>query len=220
MPQGKPMDVKIIPTVFVHDLPAFEERLELYEAITDKVQLDAADSEFTTQPTLGIERLVEQATTLDRELHLMVNEPAEWLELAAENAIDTVIGQIEMMGNQGEFVETAKSLGLKAGLAVDLETNLDDLDWEVVKTASQLLIMTIRAGKEGQKLDKRGLDKVKTLRQKGYLGIIGVDGGVNETTVKACVAAGANSLAVGSALWKADDAAAEFKKLTNLANGL
>ena len=220
MPQGKPMDVKIIPTVFVHDQTALEDRLELYEAITDKVQLDAADSEFTTQPTLEIDRLVEQATTLDRELHLMVNEPAEWLELAAENAIDTVIGQIEMMSNQGEFIETAKSLGLKAGLAIDLETDLNDLDWEVAKTADQLLVMTIRAGKEGQKLNHRGLDKIKSLRQKGYQGIIGVDGGVNEKTVKACVTAGANSLAVGSALWKAEDAVGEFKKLTDLANSL
>ncbi len=211
---------RIIPTIFVHDLAAFEDRLELYEAITDKIQLDAADSEFTTQPTLEVERLLEQPTTLDRELHLMVNEPAEWLELSAENAIDTVIGQIEMMGNQGEFIETAKSLGLKAGLAIDLETSLNDLDWEVAKTADQLLIMTIRAGKEGQKLDKRGLDKIKALRQKDYQGIIGVDGGVNETTVKACVAAGANVLAVGSALWKAEDAAKELKKLTDLANGL
>ena len=194
--------------------------MELYEAITDKVQLDAADGEFTTQPTLDVERLVEQPTTLDRELHLMVNEPAEWLELAAENAIDMVIGQIEMMSNQGEFIETAKSLGLKAGLAVDLETDLNDLDWEVAKTANQLLIMTIRAGKEGQKLSRRGLDKIKALRQKGYEGIIGVDGGVNETTVKACVAAGANSLAVGSALWKAEDVKLEFKKLTDLANDL
>src|SRR3989338_1114401 len=214
------MASKIIPTVFVLDLVALEDRLELYEAITDKVQLDAADSEFTTQPTLTIERLVEQPTALDRELHLMVNEPAEWLELSAENAIDAVIGQIEMMGNQGEFIATAKNLGLKVGLAVDLETSLNDLDWEVAKTADQLLIMTIRAGKEGQKLDKRGLDKVKTLRQKGYQGIIGVDGGVNEQTVKDCLAAGANNLAVGSALWKAEDVALQFKKLTNLANGL
>lgn len=214
------MAAKIIPTVFVHDLAALEERLELYEAITDKVQLDAVDSEFTIQPTLDIERLLEQPTTLDRELHLMVNEPAEWLELAAENAIEIVIGQIEMMSNQGEFIETAKSLGLKAGLAVDLETDLNDLDWEVAKTADQILVMTIRAGKEGQKLDKRGLEKVKSLKQKGYQGIIGVDGGVNEATVKACVAAGAENLAVGSALWKAEDVELEFKKLTDLANGL
>ena len=69
MPQGKPMDVKIIPTVFVHDLAALEERLELYEAITDKVQLDAADGEFTTQPTLDVVRLVEQPTPLDHEAH-------------------------------------------------------------------------------------------------------------------------------------------------------
>src|SRR3989344_5648795 len=209
------MASKIIPTVFVQDLVALEERLELYEAITDKVQLDAADSEFTTQPTLAIERLVEQPTTLDREIHLMVNEPAEWVELSAENAIEAVIGQIEMMGNQGEFIATAKNLGLKVGLAVDLETSLNDLDWEVAKAADQLLVMTIRAGKEGQKLNHRGLDKIKSLRQKGYQGIIGVDGGVNEKTVKACVTAGANSLAVGSALWKAEDAVGEFKKLTD-----
>lgn len=203
----------IVPTIFAFDQLALEERLERYEGLAERVQLDIADSNFSPQPTLGVEVMVAQPTTLKRDVHLMVAEPVEWLEKCHEEAVDLAIGQIESMSSQAEFKKTAENLGIKWGLAVDLDTPLTDLDWGTAKEAGQLLVMTVRAGKEGQKLDQKGLDKVKALRQKGFSQEICVDGGVNEQTLAKCLEAGADILAIGSSLSQAEDAAAAWEGL-------
>lgn len=207
----------IIPTIFVRKSETLEARLEQYEGIVDRVQLDVADEAFTSEPTLSTEKMVSWPTTLDRDVHLMTLEPADWLEVCAKEGIKTAIGQIENMSSQREFVEEAKALGLKAGLAIDLETDLEELDWSVAKKADQLLVMMVRAGKEGQTLSQEGLKRVRLLRQKGFEKEICVDGGVNEKTIELCVKAGADLLAVGSCLWQAEEVEKQYRRLKELA---
>lgn len=203
----------IVPTIFVFDQLALEERLERYEGLCQRVQLDIADSNFSAQPTLDVEAMVEQPTTLKRDIHLMIAEPVEWLEKCHEEAVDLVVGQIESMSSQSEFKKAAQNLGINWGLAVDLDTPLTDLDWATAKDANQLLVMMVRAGKEGQKLSIKALDKVKELRQKGFSKEICVDGGVNADTLEKCLKAGAEVLAIGSSLSQAPDVVAAWEKL-------
>ena len=210
----------IIPTIFAFDHLTLEERLERYEGLAERVQLDITDSNFSAQPTLGVEVMVEQPTTLKRDVHLMIAEPVEWLEKCREEAIDLVIGQVESMSSQAEFKITAQDLGIKWGLAMDLDTPVTDLDWGTAKEADQLLVMTVRAGKEGQKLEPKGLDKVKILRQKGFSREICVDGGVNEATIVKCLKAGADVLAVGSSLSLAEDVVIAWENLQVKIKGL
>src|SRR3989344_3254224 len=208
----------IVPTIFAFDHISLEERLERFEGLAERVQLDIADANFAAQPTLDVDVMVEQPTTLKRDVHLMIAEPVEWLEKCREEAVDLVIGQIESMSSQAEFKKTAESLGIKWGLAVDLDTAITDLDWNVAQTADQLLVMTVRAGKEGQKLSARALDKVKAIRAKGFTGELCVDGGVNPATIGSCVKAGADILAVGSSLGLADDPEKVYQELKALAD--
>jgi len=207
----------ITPTIFVNSLADLQERLELYEEMAVRVQLDVADEEFTSKPTLGVEKMLEVATTLERDVHLMTEEPADWLEVCKIEGVKTAIGQIENMSSQKEFVEEAKRLNLRAGLAVDLETELKELDWPAVQSADLILIMAVRAGKEGQKFNQESLSRVRELRKRGFVKEICVDGGVNEQTIEKCVKAGTDVLAVGSALWQAEDVEAEWKRLNQLA---
>jgi len=207
----------ITPTIFVSSAAALQERLELYEEMVTRVQLDIADEEFTSKPTLGVEKMLEVATTLERDVHLMMVEPADWLEICKIEGVKTAIGQIENMSSQKEFVEEAKELNLRAGLAVDLETDLKDLDWPAAQEADLILIMAVRAGKEGQKFNQESLSRVRELRKRGFTKEICVDGGVNEQTIGKCVKAGADVLAVGSCLWQAEDIEAEWKRLNQLA---
>lgn len=207
----------ITPTIFVSSSPVLQERLELYEEMAARVQLDIADEEFAAKPTLGVEKMLKVSTTLERDVHLMTVEPADWLPICQEEGVKTAIGQIENMSSQREFVEEAKELNLRVGLGVDLETDLKELDWLAAKEADLILIMTVRAGKEGQKFNKEGLSRVKELRKRGFEKEICVDGGVNEQTIAKCVKAGADVLAVGSCLWQAEDVGKQFEKLIRLA---
>ena len=160
---GEPDMMVITPTIFVRNSIELEERLELYEELVKRVQLDVADKEFTLKPTLGVEEMLEAATTLERDVHLMVVEPIDWLNQCHKEGVRTAIGQIEYMSSQKEFVKEAKELNLKAGLAVDLETNLKELDWLSAIEAEMILIMAVRAGKEGQKFSLEALRRVKEL---------------------------------------------------------
>ncbi|MDZ7586843.1 MAG: hypothetical protein U0946_03735, partial [Patescibacteria group bacterium] len=136
----------ITPTIFVSSLADLQERLELYEEMVTRVQLDVVDAEFTSKPTLGVEKMLKIVTTLEKDVHLMTEEPAEWLEICKIEGAKTAIGQIENMSSQKEFVEEAKRLNLRAGLAVDLETELKELDWLTAQSADLILIMAVRAG--------------------------------------------------------------------------
>ncbi|MDZ7586342.1 MAG: hypothetical protein U0946_01190, partial [Patescibacteria group bacterium] len=173
------------------------------------------DEEFTSKPTLGVEKMLEVATTLERDVHLMTVEPADWLEVSKIEGVKTAIGQIENMSSQKEFVEEAKELNLRVGLGVDLETDLKDLDWPAAQEADLILIMAVRAGKEGQKFNQESLSRVRELRKRGFTKEICVDGGVNEQTIGKCVKAGADVLAVGSCLWQAEDIAEQWRRLTD-----
>ena len=204
----------ITPTIFVSSSARLQERLELYEEMAARVQLDVADEEFTSKPTLGVEKMVEVATTLERDVHLMTVEPAEWLEVCKIEGVKTAIGQIENMSSQKEFVEEAKELNLRVGLGVDWETDLKELDWLIAKEVDLILIMAVRAGKEGQKFNQESLGRVRELRRRGFAKEICVDGGVNEQTIGKCVKAGADVLAVGSCLWQAEDVAEQWRRLT------
>ena len=204
----------ITPTIFVSSSARLQERLELYEEMTARVQLDVADEEFTSKPTLGVEKMLEVATTLERDVHLMTVEPADWLEVCKIEGVKTAIGQIENMSSQREFVEEAKELNLRVGLGVDLETDLKELDWPAAQEADLILIMAVRAGKEGQKFNQESLGRVRELRKRGFAKEICVDGGVNEQTMGKCVKAGADVLAVGSCLWQAEDVAEQWRRLT------
>ena len=204
----------ITPTIFVSSSAALQERLELYEEMAARVQLDVADEEFTSKPTLGVEKMLEVATTLERDVHLMTVEPADWLEVCKIEGVKTAIGQIENMSSQREFVEEAKELNLRVGLGVDLETDLKELDWLIAKEVDLILIMAVRAGKEGQKFNQESLGRVRELRRRGFAKEICVDGGVNEQTMGKCVKAGADVLAVGSCLWQAEDVAEQWRRLT------
>lgn len=206
----------IVPTIFTKSSSVLQERLEHYEALVKRVQLDVADDVFSSQPTLRPEKLISCATMLVKDIHLMTVEPVEWLDLCAEEGVGTVIGQIEHMSSQKEFVDEARGLGLKVGLAVDLETVWEDLDWSAAERVDQLLVMTVRAGQEGQKLSEEGLKRVKLIRNKGFTKEICVDGGVNEATIQACLRAGADVLAVGSALWKTDNISEKYQQLVKL----
>jgi ribulose-phosphate 3-epimerase len=207
----------ITPTIFVNSVVVLKERLDLYEEIATRVQLDIADESFTAQPTLGVEKMLGQATTLERDVHLMTLEPIDWLEICSQEGVKTAIGQIENMSSQGEFLKEGRELGLKIGLAIDLETDLIELDWLVAKKVDLILVMAVRAGQEAQKFNQEALKRVKLLRAKGYSGEVCVDGGVNETTINSCVKAGTDILAIGSALWQARDVKMQFQKLTKLA---
>ena len=215
--QGREMKVQIVPAILEKEKEAVEKKLEQARKWVERIQIDVIDGKFVDNETVGLEDLMEIDKQIGWDVHLMVEEPIKLIEQCREAEVELVVGQIELMENQLEFVKLAKERQLRAGLGLDLETGVDFLDEEVIGELDQILLLAVKAGFSGQEFDKRVLEKIGQVRELGFEGEVCVDGGVNGETVEACVQAGANILAVGSGLWQAEKAEVELKRLRRLA---
>jgi ribulose-phosphate 3-epimerase len=119
----------------------------------------------------------------------------------------------EATGNTKGALKAIHDLGLKAGISLNPGTNVSELD-EYLPHVDLVLIMTVQPGFGGQSFREEGIPKIEYVRdwakENNPRLDISVDGGINRTTGKRCVDAGATVLAAGSSLFKADDMAAEI----------
>jgi ribulose-phosphate 3-epimerase len=123
---------------------------------------------------------------------------------------------VEATDRLGEIIEIFGGRALMLGVALKLETPIEDIAPFMAGIKNVHLMSIAEIGHHGEPFDKAVLEKIKTLRQKYPSVIIGVDGGVNLDNAKSIIDAGANELIVGSALWRSKDIAktiTEFKKL-------
>ena len=192
--------VKIVPAVLATTREEWREKIEKVKGRVERVQVDVVDKSFG-RPTFKIEK-VEGVRV---EAHLMVREPVVWLSRCRQAGVELVVGQIERMADQQRFWETAWEMGFKVGLAVDLQTPVERLKPGVVGSLDQVLLLAVKAGRSGQRFDRRVLEKIKKVREwVGEETEVAVDGGVNDKTAAECVRAGADVLVVGSFLWKGE----------------
>ncbi len=176
--------MEIIPSILTNDLREVEEKLARAEGIVPKVQIDVIDGQFVPNKTFDPDLLENYETDLNLDFHLMTKEPVLWVEKAGRAQAERIIGQIEKMTNQVEFVGKVQELGLSVGLAVDLATPISSLDPTILMDLDVVLLMSVPAGFSGQEFDPRVHGKIKELvklRKKDNSPFkICVDGGITE----------------------------------------
>jgi ribulose-phosphate 3-epimerase len=155
--------VEIIPAILTDNPEVLKKLLEKAEGIVDRVQIDIIDGKFADNKTIDPSSLKDIDTNLKLDFHLMVDAPINWVEKCVGVATDRIIGQIEMMENQVEFVGKVTETQVKVGLAIDLDTPVDRLDPVILTNLDVVLVMSVPAGFGGQKFDEKVLDKFKKL---------------------------------------------------------
>src|SRR5258706_751938 len=173
-----------------------------------KIQIDIIDGVFVDNHTIDPANIVGLETDLGIDFHLMVKEPVNWVEKCANAGADRIIGQIEMMKDQIEFVGKVQETGLYVGLAVDLETPIAKLDPTILSNTDGVVLMAVKVGWGGQVFDKRVLMKIKELdeirsRDKTPFKIC-VDGGETEEVIDDTYYAGADEVVIGKRLFEGD----------------
>ncbi len=211
------MKVKIVPGILDKEKEEVEKKVEKVIGVVDEVSIDIIDGKFADNKTIGVEDLENINGQIILGVQLMVEEPIKMVELCKEVGVERVIGQIELMKDQKEFVKEVKGLNMKVGLGLDLKTGVDFLDEAVLVEIDDILLMAVAAGFSGQEFNRKVLGKIKKLRNElRFEKNIWVDGGVNEETIEDCVEAGANMLSVTSGIWKAKDVKKQIEKLNRL----
>lgn len=181
----------------------------------DRVQIDINDGSFLGVKTIEPLLLFDIETDLNIDFHLMTKEPTTWVEDCVRGQADRIIGQIEKMNDQISFVGKVAEVGAKVGLAVDIETPLDQLDESIMTSLDVILLMSYPAGHGGQKFDERVLEKIKSLKEMREVDAkpfkICVDGGIDLDNIKRIKMAGADEAAIGKKLIEGDTEA-NFEK--------
>ncbi len=195
---------EVIPSLLESEIEEVEEKVARLPAGSHRLHLDIIDGTYADDITITPADLQQiDLTRFGFELHLMVDDPMAWVEESVAIGPTGLIAQIERMGEQGIFVKWVKGYGVSAGLALDLDTPIDAIEMDLFDDLNVVLLMSVRAGRSGQEFDERVIGKVSELRR-NYRGKIAVDGGMNPSTARSVLAAGADEVVVNSYLWQSD----------------
>lgn len=206
--------IEIIPAILTNSSSDLKQKISQIDnenmdvPLTKRVQIDIVDGVFADNKTIDPTAVGGIDTYLGIDFHLMVKEPINWVEKCVNSGADRIIGQIEMMRNQREFIEKVQLTGLRVGLAIDLSTPVDSIDLEIITDLDVILVMSVKAGFGGQKFDKSVIDKIAELneiklRDKTPFRIC-VDGGETEDVIEFTHLAGADEVVIGNRIFEGD----------------
>jgi ribulose-phosphate 3-epimerase len=200
--------VKVIPSILTNSPREAIDKLAKLEIVTHQVQIDIIDGLFVNNQTIDPSVLSIAKTTLALDFHLMTNEPIDWVDRCIQARAKRIIAQIENMSDQMAFINKVKKFGLDVGLALNIDTPVENIKAEALANLDTVLLMSYPAGFGGQPFNKKVLEKVKRLLElkqtNNYHYTIGIDGGVSEENIKSIILAGVGEVTVGSRLFMGD----------------
>ncbi|NRG45638.1 ribulose-phosphate 3-epimerase [Bacillus sp. CRN 9] len=205
--------VKIAPSILSADFSKLGEEIkDVEQGGADYIHVDVMDGHFVPNITIGplIVDAIRPITKLPLDVHLMIENPDQYIEAFAKAGADYITVHVEACQHLHRTIHLIKSYGIKAGVVLNPATPVQSIK-HVLEDIDMVLLMTVNPGFGGQKFITSVLPKiaeVKQLIEAGDLQVeIEVDGGVNEETAKLCMEAGADVLVAGSAVYNKENRA-------------
>jgi ribulose-phosphate 3-epimerase len=212
--------VKLAPSILAADFARLGEQVAQAErAGADRVHVDVMDGHFVPNLSMGapIVRSLRRVTRLPIEIHLMISDPDFFLDEFVEAGSDSFLVHWEGNANLHRTVQRIKSLGKRAGVAINPATPAVVLE-EIIKDVEQVLIMTVNPGFGHQHFIPTTLQKIRHVSQMIEQIKAGcdveADGGIDAETAPLAVAAGASVLVAGTAIFgEREEVAAAMDRL-------
>jgi ribulose-phosphate 3-epimerase len=213
--------IQISPSILSSDFARLDRELGRI-ASADWAHVDVMDNHFVPNLTLGlpvVEALVK-VSPIPIDCHLMIEDPDRWAPGYAEAGAGSVTFHAEAAAAPIRLARALRGLGARAGVALKPATPVEP--WlELLPEVDMLLVMTVEPGFGGQSFLDTTLPKIRRIRQavaaSGLDVWLQVDGGVSVSTIERCAEAGADVFVAGSAVYGAEDAAAQIEELRTLA---
>ncbi len=180
---------------------------QVEQAGADILHVDVMDGHFVPNITIGpvVVKDIRKVTSLPLEAHLMIENPEKYVGSFIKAGSDMITVHIETV-NDKTFASIRKETadaGVKLGISLNPPTDLSRIE-NVLGSVDFVLVMSVNPGFGGQEFISDSVGKIKKLRSM-FSKDIAVDGGINESTARLVVDAGANILAAGSYIFKAPD---------------
>ncbi|MEO1243649.1 MAG: ribulose-phosphate 3-epimerase [Pseudomonadota bacterium] len=200
--------VAIAPSILAADFARLgEEIAAVTEAGADYIHVDVMDGHFVPNLTIGpaVVRAVRSASALPFDVHLMIAPVDPFIEEFKNAGADILTVHPEAGPHLHRTVQRIKAVGAKAGVALNPATPASAIE-AIIDELDLVLVMSVNPGFGGQKFIEAQLKKIETIRtmidRSGRDILLEVDGGVDPSTAPKAIAAGANMLVAGSAVFK------------------
>jgi len=211
--------IKIAPSILSADFSRLGEEVQAIDrAGADYIHVDVMDGHFVPNITIGplVVDALRKVTAKPLDVHLMIENPDRYIPDFARAGADIITIHQEAVAHLHRTVQLIKSLGKQAGVSLNPATPVETLD-VILDELDLVLVMSVNPGFGGQAFIPSALDKIRALRQRitqrGLATELQVDGGVKVDNIREVVAAGADVLVAGSAVFNSDDYAATITAL-------
>jgi ribulose-phosphate 3-epimerase len=211
--------LQIAPSILSADFAALGDAIAVVErGGADLIHVDIMDGHFVPNITIGppVVAALKRRAKVPLDVHLMIEDPDRYVEAFVHAGASMLTVHAEAAVHLHRTVHLIQSLGAKAGVALNPATPVVALE-ELAGDVDYVLVMTVNPGFGGQTFIPRSESKVRAmrelLRRAGSTAPIEVDGGIDTTTAARIVAAGADILVAGNAIFGSPDPAGATQAL-------
>jgi ribulose-phosphate 3-epimerase len=215
---------KLSASILAADLARLGEQIKLVEPYADAFHVDIMDGHFVPPIALGsvVVSSIRPVTQVPLHGHLMVEAPDSFFDELAEAGLDIVSFHIEAVPDPAPSIRKARGAGMRVGLTINLETDLNDL-YPYIDLVDDVMLMSIRPGWSGQELNPDVYPRLEAVRaeidRRDAPIDLEVDGGVKVDNAQRAVDAGATVLIAASGIFRHEDPAAAAETLAAVARG-
>ena len=200
--------IEVVPSVLSADFARLADEIaEITSAGVKMVHLDVMDGHFVPNITIGppVIAKLRKESDLVYDAHLMISEPAKYIEPFAEAGADHITFHIEVADDPQELIDRLHDLGCSAGICLNPETPVEAIE-SVAPLCDMVLVMTVHPGFGGQAFMPEAAKKIVQVRELVGPNIrVEVDGGIDPQTTPTVVSYGADTLVAGNAIFSKTD---------------
>lgn len=212
--------IEIAPSILSADFSRLGEHIAQIERHVKILHLDIMDGHFVPNLSFGpvVVKKIRPHSDLFFDAHLMISDPAKYAPEFVKAGADGITFHLEAVSDPREMIKQLRDLGVSVGISIKPGTSVSALE-PVVADVDMVLLMTVEPGFGGQSFLPRSPERAEEIRKMLRSNQrLEVDGGIDAITSPVIVAAGADTLVAGNAVFGQDSPAEAVKEIYESCN--